>query len=73
MKLDVPTLTDFAIEVAIEADAQSLDAAHYGLMASHVSEMVSTLKDSDAHWVLASSLVFLLVENFYLQQRLLRE
>lgn len=73
MKLDIPTLTDFALEVALEAGAQSLNAAHYGLMASHVSEMVETLKESEAHWVLASSLVYLLVENFELQQHLLRE
>lgn len=71
MNLDISLLTNLSIETALEAEAQNIDRSHHYLMATHVSEIVKDLKPSELPWVLASTIVFLLVENFQLQQQLL--
>lgn len=68
MRLDIKALTELAMEVSGESNG---DYAQFVLMASHVSELVSSNEDAHVIWVLAASLTYLLVENFQLEQRLL--
>ena len=68
MRLDIKVLTELAIEASNDINP---DRIQFGLMASHVSELVSSNDDKDVVWILAASLTYLLVENFQLEQRLL--
>jgi len=70
LRLDIPTLTELAMEVSNDP---LCDYAQFALMASHVSEIVENNKDNQVVWVLAASLTYLLVENFQLEQRLLEK
>ena len=71
MNVSPMLLTDLALEVAVGAEHKLEDKYVYALMATHVSEMLENLEGEEAILILASSLVFLLVENFQLQQKVL--
>lgn len=70
MKLDIKVLTELAIEASNDINP---DRTQFGLMASHVAELVSSNEDKDVVWILAASLTYLLVENFQLEQQLLEK